>query len=182
MRLATGRWVSGDDFIDRESELRVLDARVRAGNHTLLTGQRRMGKTSIARELGRRPEARGWVFLFTDVEGAACAEDVIANLAEAVHPVRSVSSRFAIAMEILAESATRGRFTPSARRCLEQLYAPVVDDAPGRIADVLEVLVHDGYLEAGEDGFRFPSRLLKDWRSARFRDHYIPLEERRGRP
>ena len=99
MRLATGRWVSGDDFVDRESELRVLDARVRAGNHILLTGQRRMGKTSIARELGRRLEAHGWVFLFTDVEGAACAEDVIANLAEAVHPVRSVSSRFATTMQ-----------------------------------------------------------------------------------
>ena len=98
MRLATGRWVSGDDFIDRESELRVLDERVRAGNHTLLTGQRRMGKTSIARELGRQLEAQGWVFVFTDVEGAACPEDVIANLAEAVHPVRSVWSRFATTM------------------------------------------------------------------------------------
>ncbi len=406
MKLATGRWVSGSDFIDRESELRILDERVRAGNHTLLTGQRRMGKTSIARELGRRLEAQGWVFLFTDVEGAAGAEDVVANLAEAVHPVRSVSSRFAttmrwfkdnveefsprdfrikfraalnagnwrrygeqlirdcaaheqpvllvidelpiflkrmlgqddgaqrvdaflswlrevvqgldagslvlivsgsiglkplvqrlgipdrinhldpfrlgpwdrhasvtcfqrlaeshelpvepgvaeavydalgtgiphhvqsffarlreftimhrrdrvtvedvdtvyrtallgpsgqndlvhyetrlkeglederyaIAMEILAEAATQERFTRSARGHLEQLYAPVVDDAPGRIADVLEVLVHDGYLEAGDDGFRFPSRLLKDWWSARFRDHYIPLEDRRERP
>ena len=59
MKLATGRWVCGNDFVDRESELRVLDARVRAGNHILLTGQRRMGKTSIARELGRRLVARG---------------------------------------------------------------------------------------------------------------------------
>ena len=405
MKLATGRWVSGDDFFDRESELQVLDARVRAGNHTLLTGQRRMGKTSVARELGRRLEAQGWVFLFTDVEGATCAEDVIADIAEAVHPVRPVAARFAtamqrwftenveevgaldfririraglsagnwrhygerligdcarhdqpvllvidelpiflkrmlgqdngaqrvdeflswlrgvvqglgidslvlivsgsiglkplvqrlgipdrinhldplrlgpwdrhasvtcferlaeshelpvehgvagavydalgtgiphhvqsffarlrefafmhgrdgvtvedvdtvyrtallgpsgqndlvhyetrlrealedesytIAMEVLAEAAIQERFTASARRCLEQLYAPVVDDAPGRIADVLEVLVHDGYLEDGDDGFRFPSRLLKDWWSARFRDHHTPLEERRG--
>ena len=45
MRLSTGRWVSGDDFFDRESELRVLKARVCDGNHVLLTGQRRMGKT-----------------------------------------------------------------------------------------------------------------------------------------
>ena len=405
MKLATGRWVSGDDFFDRESELRVLDARARAGNHTLLTGQRRMGKTSIARELGRRLEAQGWVFLFTDVEGATCAEDVIADIAEAAHPVRPISSRLAttmqrwftenveevgalefrvkiraglnagnwrrygeqligdcarhdqpvllvidelpiflkrilgqnegpqrvdaflswlravvqgietgslvlivsgsiglkplvqrlgipdrinhldpfrlgpwtrhasvtcfgrlaesykmpvehgvaeavynalgtgiphhvqsffarlreaaimrgrdrvtvedvdtvyrtsllgpsgqndlvhyetrlkeglederytMAMEILAEAATQARFTPSARRCLEQLYAPIIDDAPSRIADVLEILLHDGYLEDGEDGLRFPSRLLKDWWSARFRDHHIPLEERRG--
>ena len=406
MRLSTGRWVSGNDFIDRESELRILDARVRAGNHILLTGQRRMGKTSIAHELGRRLEAHGWVFLFTDVEGRTCPEDMIAKLAEAVHSVRSLSSRFAttmrgllenleeisprdlrikiraglnagncrrygelfirdcaadeqrvllvidelpiflkrmlgqddgaqrvdaflswlrevvqdldpgslvlilsgsiglkplvqrlgipdrinhldpfrlgpwdrrasvtclerlaeshelpiepgvadavydalgtgiphhvqsffarlreftimhgrdrvtvedvdtvyrtallgpsgqndlvhyetrlteglederyaIAMEILAEAATGERFTRSARRCLEQLYAPVVDDAPSHIADVLEVLVHDGYLENGDDGFRFPSRLLKDWWSARFRDHYVPLGDRRGRP
>ncbi len=61
---------------------------------------------------------------------------------------------YTIAMEILAEAAIQERFTPSARRCLEQLYTPVVDDAPGHIADVLEVLVHDGYLKASDDGFR----------------------------
>ena len=83
-----------------------------------------------------------------------------------------------IAMEILAEAATQDAFTPEARRCLEGLYARVVDDAPGRIADTLEILMHDGYLEDGEDEHRFPSRLLKDWWSARFSDHYISLEDR----
>ena len=86
--------------------------------------------------------------------------------------------RYTIAMEILAEAATQETFTPTARRCLEQSYAAVVDDVPSRIAEVLDVLVHDGYLEAVADGFRFPSRLLKDWWSARFRDHHIPLEQR----
>ena len=52
-----------------------------------------------------------------------------------------------IAMEILAEAATQDVFTPGARRCLERLYARVVDDAQGRIADTLEILIHDGYLE-----------------------------------
>ena len=46
MRSATGRWVSGDDFFDRELELKALESRVRDFNHVLLTGQRRMGKTS----------------------------------------------------------------------------------------------------------------------------------------
>ncbi len=404
MRLSTGRWVSGDDFFDRESELRVLKARVCDGNHVLLTGQRRMGKTSIARELGRRLEAEGWIFLFTDVEGATCPEDAIADIARAVHPVRAISSRFAttmkrwvtggleeigaldfrvkiragldagswrrhggellhacashdkpvllvidelpiflkrmlrhedgprrvdeflswlrgelqrvevgslvvivsgsiglgplvttlgipdrinhldpvrlgpwdretsvacfrrlaessglrfedgvpgavyealgigiphhvqsffarvrdfatihgreqvtendvgevyrtdllgptgqndlvhyetrlkeglddpsysIAMEILAEASTQRVFSPSARRHLARIYSAVVDNVSGRISDVLEVLVHDGYLEAGNDGFRFPSRLLMDWWSARFRDHHTPLEGRR---
>ena len=409
MRSSTGRWVSGEDFFDREPELRLLESRVRDGNHVLLTGQRRMGKTSVARELGRRLETQGWVFLFTDVEGATSEKDVIAGLANAVQPVRPILSRFTgtmrrwlgeqvekvdeisasdfrvkfrtglragnwryrgeqlihacaahdqpvllvidelpifltkmlrndngarrvddflswlrgmlqglggsspvlivsgsiglaplvrrlgipdrinhlhpfrlgpwsreisvecferlakdnglqiehgvadtvyealgtgiphyvqsffahlqefsamrnrdlvtvedvgeiyrsellgpsedndlvhyqtrlkeglddersytIAMEILAEAATQDAFTPEARRCLARrclarLYSPVGDDVPDRIAEVLGVLVHDGYLETGENGHRFPFRLLKDWWFARFRDHHIPL-------
>ena len=98
MKSSTGRWVSGDDFFDRERELRLLESRVRDGNHVLLTGQRRMGKTSIARELGRRLESEGWTSLFTDVEDAVGPEDVIADIAQAVHPIRSISSRFAATM------------------------------------------------------------------------------------
>ena len=64
MRLSTGRWVSGGDFFNRERELQILEMRARDRNHVLLTGQRRMGKTSIAQELGRRLETEGWVFLF----------------------------------------------------------------------------------------------------------------------
>lgn len=403
MKSSTGRWVSGDDFFNRDRELQILKTRVQDHNHILLTGQRRMGKTSVLRELGRRLEAEGWVFLFTDVEGATCAEDAIADIAQAVHPVRSISSRLAtgmkrwigdnieelsasefrvkvragldagswrrhgeqlfcdcaahdhpvllvidelpiflkrmlrggdgarrveeflswlrgvlqalgnsspvlivsgsiglcplvkrlgipdrinhldpfrlgpwnrdtsvecferlakshelriedgvpnavyealgvgiphhvqsffarlrdlammqdrdrvtvedvkevyrnallgpsgqndlvhyesrlkegledesysIAMEILAEAAVQDVFTPNARRSLERLYSALENDAPGRVADVLEILVHDGYLEDGDDGYSFPSRLLKDWWSARFRDHHTPLENR----
>ena len=52
----------------------------------------------------------------------------------------------------------------------------MIDDPSRRITETLDVLVHDGYLEAGSDGHRFPSRLLKDWWAARFRDHHIPLD------
>ena len=406
MRSSTGRWVSGDDFFDREPELRALESRIRDRNHVLLSGQRRMGKTSVLRELGRRLEDQGWDFLFADVEGATCPEDVIADIAEAAHPIRSISSRFvatmgrlvkenveevgagisaqdfrvkiragldagtwrrhgqrlihecsehdrpvllvidelpiflkrmlredggerrveeflswlrgafqkleggspvlivsgsiglaplvhrlgipdrinhldpfllrpwsletsvecferlagsyglpmddgvanavyealgigiphhvqsffarlresammkkrdrvtmadvaevyrtellgpagqndlahyatrleeglddetsySIAMKILAEAAIQGVFTPSARRSLERLYSAVIEAPSRRITETLDVLVHDGYLEAGRDGHRFPSRLLKDWWSARFRDHHTPLD------
>ena len=80
-----------------------------------------------------------------------------------------------IAVEILAEAATQGVFTAAARRNLERRHSALVDDAPDRIADALDVLMHDGYLEACDDGYRFLSRLLKDWWSARFRDHHAPL-------
>ena len=98
MKPSTGRWVSGDDFFDRKAELEVLERQLRDGNHILLTGQRRMGKTSVAQELGRRLETQGWVFLFADVEGKSSPEELIAVIAEKVHPVRAISSRIASAM------------------------------------------------------------------------------------
>ena len=55
---------------------------------------------------------------------------------------------YSIAMEILAEAATQGVFAPAARGRLGQVYAKVRDNVPSRISDILEVLVHDGYLEA----------------------------------
>lgn len=98
MKSATGRWVSGSDFFDRDRELRILEARVRAGNHVLLAGQRRMGKTSVARELGRRLTDSGeWTMLFTNVEDATCPEDVIADIAHAAYQVRSIMSRWGAA-------------------------------------------------------------------------------------
>lgn len=405
MRSATGRWVSGKDFFDREGELEVLKTRVRERNHALLTGQRRMGKTSILRELGSQLESDGWTFLFADVEGATCAEDAIAEIARAAHPVRPIASRFArtmrralsenveeisaidfsvkiragldagswkrlgeqllrdcaahdrpvllvidelpiflkrmvnrdgdarhvdeflswhrgvlqsldegslvlivsgsigleplvqrlgipdrinhlfpfrlgpwspeasiacfeqlarshglsigdgvaeaayealgigiphhvqsffarlrdfstmhggkrvtvedvdhvyrtellgpwgqadlvhyasrlkealdsdsysLAMQILAEAAAQGVFTTGARLRLSELYSAITEDASGRVADTLEILIHDGYLEGSDEGYRFPSRLLRDWWSARFRDHYIPLASQRA--
>ncbi len=84
---------------------------------------------------------------------------------------------YRIAMEILAEAATQGVFTSDSRRFLESLYSTVVSQVSARIADVLEVLVHDGYLE-DDGGHRFTSLLLRDWWSTRFRDHHVPLNAR----
>ena len=81
MKISTGRWVSGKDFFDREQDLKILKQRVQDHNHILLTGQRRMGKTSIIQELGRQLQEDGWAYLFCDVEGAKCPEDVISELA-----------------------------------------------------------------------------------------------------
>ena len=88
---------------------------------------------------------------------------------------------YSIAMEILAEAATLDVFTRGARGSLERLYANVVGDAPGAYCGrARRPSCTTAYIEAGPDGHRFPSRLLKDWWSARFRDHHVPLERRRA--
>ena len=400
MKSITGPWVSGEDFFDRDRELQVLDRHIRNGNPILLSGQRRMGKTSVARELGRRLEQEGWAFAFADVEHAASPEDVITKVAEALHPVRGIASRlgerlarlfsdnveqlsaydfgikfraglnagawprhgesiirscaeheqsillvidelpiflnrllrqddgralvdeflswlrgaiqdvsggslalmlsgsigltplvrrlgltdrtnylyefrlgpwdrstsvecfnqlartnalsvedgvaeaaydalgvgiphhvqsffarlldfatmhsrdaikvvdvetvyqtdllgpfgqndlmhyearlrdalgeneFAIANAILAEAAVQGQFTPSARKALEALFATKIENISERVADILEVLIHDGYLAADDGSHRFVSRLLKDWWATRYADHHPTL-------
>ena len=46
--------VEGEKFFDRENYLQALEERVRYEDRTLLTAQRRKGKTNLIRELQRR--------------------------------------------------------------------------------------------------------------------------------
>ena len=94
MRSSTGRWVSGENFFNREPDLEILKQHVHDHNNILLTGQRRMGKTSLMQELGRQLQDNGWSFLFCDVEAAQCPEDVIAEIAYSAHSVQSPLKRF----------------------------------------------------------------------------------------
>ena len=87
---------------------------------------------------------------------------------------------YPIAMQILAEAATQEVFTPEARRCLERLYSAVVADAATRITDALDVLVHDGYLEADADSYHFPLAFAEGLVGRALRNHHIPLESRQS--
>lgn len=93
MKSKTGAPVVGDDFHGRETDLDLLEARIRDGNHVLLTGPRRMGKTSVAREIGRRLSEEGWAFLYVDVEHAETPEDLVVELAKRVYDSRSFAKR-----------------------------------------------------------------------------------------
>lgn len=82
LRKAGANWVDGPErFFDREIELDALAERVRDGTHTLLTAQRRMGKTSLVRELLRRLAADGnFETVFVDLEDASDTADAIAAI------------------------------------------------------------------------------------------------------
>lgn len=74
-------WVDGDRFFDRLADLDALLERVRDGNHTLLTAQRRMGKSSLVRETQRRLRQSGeFDTLFVDLQAATDPADAIAEI------------------------------------------------------------------------------------------------------
>ena len=78
---AGANWVDGDRFFDRTVELELLAERVHDGIHTLLTAQRRMGKTSLVRELLRRQAEEGaFETIFVDLEDATDPSDAIAEI------------------------------------------------------------------------------------------------------
>ena len=87
-------WVDGDRFFDREFDLQALEERVRDGTHTLLTAQRRMGKTSLVRELLRiLRESGGFDTVFVDLEAAADPADAIAEIGVQTRPLRGAWDR-----------------------------------------------------------------------------------------
>ena len=87
-------WVEGDRFFDREVELEALEERVREGTHTLLTAQRRMGKTSLVRELLRRLADTGeFETVFVDLEAAMDPADAIAEIGVRARPLGGAWNR-----------------------------------------------------------------------------------------
>ena len=81
LKKAGGNWVEGHKFFDRDIEIALLTERVRNGTHTLLTAQRRMGKTSLIREVQRRLRDDGrFETIFVDLEDARNPADAIADI------------------------------------------------------------------------------------------------------
>ena len=96
LRKAGANWVEGDRFFDREVDIEALRERVEEGAHTLLTAQRRMGKTSLVRELLRRLDGEGnFATIFVDLEAAEDATGAIAEIAVQARSLDSAWSRIA---------------------------------------------------------------------------------------
>jgi len=86
---AHGNWVEGDQFWDREDDITLFAEKLAEGAHLLLVAQRRMGKTSLMREMMRQLDDE-YVCLFVDLQKAASAAETIVELALSVRPHRSL--------------------------------------------------------------------------------------------
>lgn len=87
MQNVTGQPVVGANLYGRGYELTTLWERLERGEHVLLLAPRRVGKTSLMLELRRQPRPN-WHVIYVDVEGAADAADLFADILVqlAAHP------------------------------------------------------------------------------------------------
>ena len=94
LRKQPSNWVDGDQFFDRQADLAALKKRVAEGTHTLLTAQRRMGKTSLVRELLRQLDEEGaYETLFVDLEGSDTPADAVAEIGFAARSISGAWER-----------------------------------------------------------------------------------------
>ena len=109
-------WVSGDSFFNRDFEIAALMERVHAGTHTLISAPRRMGKTSLVREVLERLRIEGsFDPIFVDVEDAETAAHVVADIAARSKRVLGLRQRAQLTM---------GNAAREVRQRLQSIGAP----------------------------------------------------------
>jgi hypothetical protein len=86
---ANGNVVEGDRFWNREADVALLTTKLDEGAHILLVAQRRMGKTSLMKEIKRQLAGR-YTCLFVDLQKASSAEDAIVEISLALKPHKSL--------------------------------------------------------------------------------------------
>jgi uncharacterized protein len=93
LKKEVGNWVSGEErFWNRETEIPHFIELLESGAHVLLVAPRRVGKTSLMREVARRIEGR-FTCLFIDLQKAQSPADAMAELAYATRPHQTLFAR-----------------------------------------------------------------------------------------
>jgi len=92
LKQAHGNWVAGERFWNREEDIALFSERIREGAHVLLVAQRRMGKTSLMKEVARRLTGE-FECVFVDLQKATTPQDAVAELSLALQPHKSLWQR-----------------------------------------------------------------------------------------
>lgn len=86
---SVGNWVDGDRFWGRETEIELFTEHLRDGANILLVAQRRIGKTSLMREVANRI-GEDFVCLHVDLQKSHSAADAIVELSVATREVQDL--------------------------------------------------------------------------------------------
>lgn len=72
-----GKAVVGDDFIDREEELKEITSDLLSGQSVIIYSHRRLGKSSLILESFRRMESEDVITVYIDMYGVSSLKDLI---------------------------------------------------------------------------------------------------------
>ena len=90
--LVVGSPVTGDDFFDRQDEMREFLRLLEEGAHVLVTAPRRIGKTSLIKEAEARMGDR-YAALFVDLESCQDEAAAVLKIAEAARDHRDLRQK-----------------------------------------------------------------------------------------
>ena len=79
---------------------------------------------------------------------------------------------------MVTEAAVEGVLSKEAIGAFGKEYAEAVEDVTEVQKEILEVLVHDGYLKLGDKGYVFESKLLRDWWKNRHESFFTSVLKR----
>jgi hypothetical protein len=86
---AVGNFVTGDKFWNRDREIETFVEYLDEGAHILMAAPRRIGKTSLMREVALRVQDR-YYWLHVDLQKSESSADAVAELGKATHPHRKI--------------------------------------------------------------------------------------------
>jgi len=137
-----GPWVTGDEFFDRSAEVDRLIQLMDERNNVLLVAPRRIGKTSLVREVFRRMKERGQDYpVFADVQDCSTPEDVIVALSMAAQPYGSLASRISDAFASFLQNFRDGIESVGAADLLEiRFRAAIAGDWRAKAGKIVEKL------------------------------------------
>lgn len=81
----------------------------------------------------------------------------------------------ALATDLLTQAAVQSPLSAPAAIALGKRTLAEDEDVQSALRDILAVLEHDGYLQREPGGWRFASRLLRDWWKARHELFFVPV-------
>ncbi|MBL7180513.1 MAG: ATP-binding protein [Pseudomonadota bacterium] len=89
LKRAVGNYVTGEKFWDREKDIELFKDLLDEGAHILVAAPRRIGKTSLMREVANRVQDR-YYCLHVDLQKAESPADAVAELSKATHPYKQL--------------------------------------------------------------------------------------------
>ncbi len=112
---AIGNFVTGDKFWNREKEIQLFTELLDEGAHILMAAPRRIGKTSLMREVASRISDR-YYCLHVDLQKSESPADAVAELGKATRPYEKLWGK------------TKGIFKNILNKVTENIESIGVDD------------------------------------------------------